>query len=350
MFLDEIQSAPEALTALRYFYEKRPEIPVIAAGSLLEFSLAQVSIPVGRVDYLYMHPLNFIEFLEALGKKNLANFIAEYNFESQVPNPVHAQLLEHLRLYFRVGGMPKSVLTYLETQDIGQVSKEHSIILSTYRDDFVKYAKRGQAESIEKVFEKLPPSIGGSRTYYQKIDDHISPTRIKRSIELLEKAKILTRCTCTLARELPLKFHAKERLFKLYFVDIGLLQHALGFDWRNLPPHIELPDIARGRLAEQFVTQELLQRRSNSDLYQLHYWDRPVQGSDAEVDFIVEGEASVLPLEVKSGLKGSLAGLHSYIRKYAPKKAFVASQRNFKTMESITWILLYLVSKKLPEN
>ena len=106
----------------------------------------------------------------------------------------------------------------------------------------------------------------------------------------------------------------------------------------------ELPDLARGCLAEQFVAQELLQTRSQTDLYHLHYWDRPVQGADAEVDFIIEHDGAVAPLEVKSGLKGSLAGLHSYIKEFQPKRAFVVSQRNSEQLNNISWIPLYLVA------
>ncbi len=344
LFLDEIQAAPQALASLRFFYEKRPTLPVIAAGSLLEFALSEVSVPVGRVEYLHMFPLSYAQFLNAIGKESLASFLNQYDFKEPVPEPLHAQLLEYLKLFFRIGGMPKAVSAYADTRDVGSVSREHEILLTTYQEDFSKYAKRRQVESIESVFNKITKFVGLTRVNYSKVDEHLTAGRVKRSIELLEKARVLTRCECTVASSLPLKFHAKERFFKLYFVDIGLLQHSLGFDWRNLDLDIELPDLARGALAEQFVAQELIQARSQGDLYRPYCWDRPVQGADAEVDFIIEYQGNVVPLEVKSGLKGSLSGLYTYIREFQPKKSFVISQRNLEQLNNITWIPLYLAT------
>ncbi len=344
LFLDEIQAAPQALASLRFFYEKRPSLPVIAAGSLLEFALSEISVPVGRVEYLHMFPLSYSEFLGALGKNSLVSFIEQYDFAAPVPDLLHAQLLENLKLFFRIGGMPKAVSAYAATRDVGAASREHEIILTTYQEDFAKYAKRGQVESIDRVFQRITKFVGLTRVYYEKVDEHLAAGRVKRSIGLLEKARVVTRCECTLAKSLPLKFHVKDRLFKLFFVDVGLLQHSLGFDWRRLAVDAELPDLARGCLAEQFVAQELLQTRSQTDLYHLHYWDRPVQGADAEVDFIIEHDGAVAPLEVKRGLKGSLAGLHSYIREFQPMRAFVVSQRNSEQLNNISWIPLYLVA------
>lgn len=345
LFIDEIQTCPAAIVALRYFYEKRPQLPVIAAGSLVEFALRKVSVPVGRIEYLFMQPLSFKEFLIAVDKSGLRDFLEQADTSSAVPEVIHKELLSLLRLYMQVGGMPKAVHRFASTRDLAAVSKEHSLILQTYREDFGKYARDSQLEPLEMVFKRLPYHVGINRLIYKNFDAVIRGEKIKSCIELLEKAKVMARIVSTNATKLPLAAAEKPSFFKAIFVDIGLLQHGLGFDWREISLHADLSQVCEGKFAEQFVGQELLAARSANTLYELHYWDRPVHGSEAEVDYIIEHEDKVVPLEVKSGLKGSLKGLHRYIKEFRPHKALVASQRNVERLDDIHWLPLYLVSR-----
>jgi uncharacterized protein len=349
LFIDEIQAMPEAITALRFLYEQFPSLPVIAAGSLLEFALAEQGAPVGRVEYLHVMPLSFREFLTALGRQNLAEFIASF-FQAAiasnpVPDAVHAELLSLTRLYMRVGGMPKAVAAYMETRDISEVAREQQLIIQTYEEDFPKYARRTQIETLRLAFSRLPHVVGLQRVQYRKVDPDVRIEKIKRSLELLQQARISSRVTCSRARALPLMAEEKHEFFKLLFLDIGLLQHALGFNWQLIDPAIDLSLVCEGRFAEQFVGQELLAERSGSLLYQLHYWDRTVAGAEAEVDYLIEYGNAVAPLEVKSGLQGSLRSLHAYIAEYSPACAFVASQRNVSRLDTIQWIPLYLAGQ-----
>lgn len=350
LFIDEIQAVPSAITALRFLYEQFPQLAVIAAGSLLEFALEGEGVPVGRIEYLHIQPFSFREFLDVLGRRNLAEFIASYatgsnQFEKKVPDSIHLELLSLLRLYMRVGGMPKAVVAYAETRDITEVAREHSLILQTYEEDFTKYAKRSQVETLHRAFVRLPHIVALQRVQYRKIDPDIRIEKVKRSLELLQHARIISRVTCSCAKVLPLAAEEKHIFFKILFLDIGLLQHALGFDWQTLDPSTELSSVCDGRFAEQFVGQELIAERSGEFLYNLHYWDRSNPGAEAEVDYLVEYANSVAPLEVKSGLQGSLRSLHAYVTTYSPKYAFVASQRNTARVDALQWIPLYLAGQ-----
>lgn len=349
LFIDEIQAVPGAITALRFLYEQYPSLHVIAAGSLLEFALAEQGVPVGRVEYLHVMPLSFREFLSALGRHHLAEFIASYShpaaFEKPIADSVHEELLSLLHLYIRIGGMPKAVVAYAETHDITEVAREQQLILQTYQEDFSKYARRAQIETLHMAFSRLPHIIGLQRVQYRKVDPDIRIEKIKRALELLQQARITSRVTCSRAKVLPLAAEEKHEFFKLLFLDIGLLQHALGFNWQLLDPAADLSLICEGRFAEQFVGQELLAERSASSLYQLHYWDRAVAGAEAEIDYLIEYADAVAPLEVKSGLQGSLRSLHAYIAEYTPKTAFVASQRNISRLGAVQWIPLYLAGQ-----
>jgi predicted AAA+ superfamily ATPase len=343
LFIDEIQYSPNAIVSLRYLYEQVPDLPVIAAGSLLEFALDTHGTPVGRIEYLYLFPLSFEEFLLASGKDQLANYISSFDFTNSISPLVHEELLHLLRLYIRIGGMPRAIMSYLQTKDIKEVSREHELLLSTYKEDFPKYARKSQIETLGNILTTIPHHIAQQKVKYSKIDPELRIEKIKRAIDLLEKAHLINRAYCSLAQKLPLASLRKTKSFKLFFLDVGLLQHALGFDWTKLDPDSDISLTKNGIFAEQFVAQELLAKRSSNKKYELFYWDRPIHGSDAEVDFLIEYQNNVIPLEIKSGLQGSLKSLHSYIREVNPDHAFIASQRNIEQMEGITWIPLYLV-------
>jgi len=349
LFIDEIQAVPSAITALRFFYEQFPQLAVIAAGSLLEFALDGAGVPVGRIEYLHVNPFSFREFLEVLSRQQLADFIASHTgsnqFELAVPEAIHIELLSLLKLYMRVGGMPKAVVAYAETRDITEVAREQRLILQTYEEDFTKYAKRSQIETLHRTFSRVPHVVALQRVQYRKVDPDVRIEKTKRSLELLQRARIISRVTCSRATVLPLAAEEKHEFFKILFLDIGLLQHALGFDWTIIDSSTELSNIADGRFAEQFVGQELIAERSGASLYNLHYWDRSNPGAEAEVDYLIEYANSVAPLEVKRGLQGSLRSLHTYISTHSPSHAFVASQRNRACVDTLQWIPLYLAGQ-----
>ena len=331
LFLDEIQRCPQAVSSLRFFYEQLPTLHVIAAGSLLDFILSEISFPVGRVESMYMFPCSFFEFLSAIGKDELRNYLETCSLEKQVEPIAHKLALECLCLYYRIGGMPEAVSAFADTADYKEVSRIHEILIDAYTDDFAKYVKKNLWETTNSVFSSIPHYVCGGRIIYSKIVRDTKAEKIKTSLMLLEKACLLSsvRKSSSAAR-LPLSNDIDSEHFKLTFLDVGLLQFMLGFDWRNFDLTADLTDVYDGKFAEQFVGQELICARSDYRKHQLHYWERSERNSSAEIDYLIEYDNSVAPLEVKSATAGSIKSLHLYRKAYNPKNSFVVSQRNIE--------------------
>lgn len=346
LFFDEIQKAPKALTALRYFYEKRPDIVILAAGSLVEFVLEEAGLPVGRVQSKFVFPLSFVEFLRAVGKPGQAQAIEGFAIDNPEPfsDLIHGELLSALRLYFQVGGMPKVVRAYLENRELHAATSEQAILVRGYVDDFRKYAKTADWDLLEVIFQKMGDIAGGPAVKFSTIDSHAKSAQVRRALLALEKALIVHKIRPTQAKTLPLATHAKDKNFKLAFLDVGLLHHLVGFDWTKLDP-TDLTDVADGRFAEQFVAQEILTARSDLDHYSLHHWSRDRPGSEAEVDFVVERNNRPAPVEVKSGKRGRLRSLDLYLQETKTPVGYVLSQRNVEQLENVTFLPLYLAGR-----
>lgn len=343
LFIDEIQCQPRALMALRYFYENFPELHVIAAGSLIEFVIEEVGIPVGRVDQLYVHPINFTEFLLALNKEHLVKQINKSKLASKISDIAHNQLLNCLRTYYYVGGMPSAVATYISSGDLGATSAVHARIIKGYEDDFQKYSKKSDWGLLQSIFKRSPSLVGNSRLKYSNLDREIRGEKLKKALELLCKAQILTKVISTYSKKIPLESGIQEKFFKIIYLDIGLLHHQLGFDWRSIEIDKDLTDIKSGAFAEQFIGQELRSKSSVNKNIDLYYWYRSVKGSDAEVDYIINYKNLPTPIEVKSGSRGTLKSLIQYIKEFDSKNNLVFSQRNIEVMDNILFLPLYMI-------
>ncbi|MCP5502027.1 MAG: ATP-binding protein [Leptospiraceae bacterium] len=302
LFFDEIQACPDAIIALRYFYEEMKELHVIAAGSLLEFSISEISFPVGRIQFLNMYPLNFQEFLLATGNDKAATLIS--NVSMDINEWEHDILLRELRTYFFIGGMPESVKAFRETASILESHEIHKELLQSFREDFSKYAPQSDKQCIEDVFYNSAKNIGNQIKYTNLSDSFSSPT-VKKALETLIKAKLITKVPSIHSLEPPLNSQINHKKFKIILLDIGLWQQLGGI----LPAHeileTNLSNLYRGALAEQFVGQELL-----VGFNELRYWYKDKKSSNAEVDYILEKENQAIPIEVKSGSAGSLKSLH----------------------------------------
>ena len=319
VFLDEIQAAPHALASLRYFWEDMPERPVIAAGSLMEFTLAERSfpMPVGRIEYLHLGPMTFTEFLKGIGKGRLAAEIEAFAWagEGELPRPhplVHGRLMEALRLYHFIGGMPEAVKTYAESGDLQAVSAVQAGIVETYRDDFPKYAARRDLARMLRVFNFAARQVGRKVKYSNVSPDDQSAT-IRRDIDLLAMARVVAKVTHSHCTGLPLQAELKEAAFKLVFLDIGLMNALCGLNWQTLRAQTEFDLINAGPAAEQFVgqhMQHLLAERPNRELT---YWLREGRSNNAEVDYVAEFSGQILPIEVKAGKAGALKSLHQFV-------------------------------------
>lgn len=309
VFIDEIQACPRAITALRYFYEQMPQLHIIAAGSLLEFAFGEISVPVGRVEYLYMHPMTFYEYLIAIGKQIMAEKTLED--PADISSEIQEMILKELRIYFFVGGMPECIKVYRDSKSMLEVFKTQSQILDSYRDDFSKYKPKIDVACLDTVFLNVAKSIGQQLKYTRLSPNHSSQLNHK-AFDTLNKAKIIHKIPSCDPSGLPLGASANHKKFKAAMLDIGLLQRIC-----QVPVELELKQedllaMYQGALAEQFVAQELLAKNEQ----QLYYWSRDARGSNAEVDYLTVRKGEIYPIEVKSGSAGSLKSLHIMLEKY----------------------------------
>jgi hypothetical protein len=322
IFLDEIQATPSAIPTLRYLYEENPEIPVIAAGSLLEFTLADhnYSMPVGRIEFLYLGPLFFFEFVRAMNSTHLVSYIKNIKIGEKFSNEAHEQLLRLLREYFMIGGMPEAVSVYLDTQNITQALQVHHSILDTYRNDFNKYSTGKALQRIQRVYDYIP-SATGEKFKYSNVNPNWQARDVRNAVDLLDYASVIFKVHCTDGSGIPLNANADNKIFKPYFLDVGLMNTASGIKLLTREDFFSTRFINEGKMAEQFVAQHL---RFEKELYirpQLHYWLREKRATNAEIDFLIQAGQFPIPVEVKSGKSGSLKSLHIFCDIYQYNKA-----------------------------
>ena len=337
LFFDEIQACPRAIMALRYFHEQMPDLHVVAAGSLLEFAFGEISLPVGRVQYLHLHPMTFYEYLLAMGKAPLAEYALLP--ASEVDETIQEMILKELRSYFFVGGMPECIKTFQDTGSMLEAFQVQSEILESYRDDFSKYSPRVDVSCLDAVFLNVAKSVGGQLKYTRLNEGHSGQTN-RKAFELLTKAKLIHKIPACDPSGLPLGATANPKKFKGCMLDIGLLQRLC-----QVPVELELKQenllaMYRGRLAEQFVAQELLAWHSS----ELFYWARNARGSNAEIDYLVVRDGKIYPVEVKSGTGGSLRSLHLMLEKYPNcPKGLVLYSGSYKTLpgQKLAFLPLY---------
>jgi predicted AAA+ superfamily ATPase len=314
LFLDEIQAVPAAIPALRYFYEDMSQLPVIAAGSLLEFALSdhQFSMPVGRVEYLHMGPMTFTEFLEALSESKLASIIETFEIGGEIAPFIHHRMLDLLCTYFFVGGMPEAVEAYAHSRRLKEVSEVHNSIIETYREDFPKYIGSRNLSRIQNVFNFAARNVGKKVKYSQFSNQDKSAT-IKTDIELLSMARVLSKVVHSHCSGLPLQADMEEKVYKLIFLDVGLMNAICGLGWNTISQMTETVLINEGIIAEQFIGQHLLDMLSKSPNRELNYWLREGRSSNAEVDYVVAIDGRIIPVEIKAGATGSLKSLHQFV-------------------------------------
>ncbi|MGM0395351.1 MAG: ATP-binding protein [Thermodesulfobacteriota bacterium] len=313
LFLDEIQSTPHALQLLRYFYEEKKDLPVIAAGSLLEFTLAEHSfpMPVGRIEYMHLGPMTFTEFILA-AEPSLTRYIQDFSMTSPLPAAAHEKLKKKQREYVFIGGMPEAVQIWCDTRSVREAADVHRSIADTYQDDFSKYAQSHQLALMQRVFRTIPRLVGDKVKYSNISREHPSK-KIKEIIDLLSKAKICHRIYHSHCSGLPLNADIKETVYKLVFMDVGLMNHICGNDWTYLQSFPEQDLVNEGAIAEQFIGQHLLTVPHGSPT--LNYWVRQARTSNAEIDYVISHGPWIIPVEVKSGKSGSLKSLQQFVTK-----------------------------------
>ena len=321
LFIDEIQQEPLAMNALRYFYEIMPEMHVVAAGSLLEFAIEEIGIPVGRITSLHMYPISFLEFLVAHKHGALAEHLLDAEPPFPVSSPVHEKYLRLVGEYLAVGGMPEAVQSWVIHEDLARCGRIHAVITTAYRKDFTKYARKHQVKYVDLVFNEASKFLG-RKFKYSTLSGQWKTRELAPALDLLCKASVIHKVTRSSGNGIPLKAESDPKHFKILFLDVGLAQSVLGLkvaDW-ILDPAATV--INAGSITEAFVGQEMLAYSHPWDEHELHYWHREARASNAEVDYLLEAEDAVVPIEVKSGATGSLRSLRLFLEEKRGKTPF----------------------------
>ena len=344
LFLDEIQEAPKAIIALRYFYEEMPDLHVIAAGSLLDFAIHKVGVPVGRVTFCYLYPMSFIEFLVACGQNLLAKEIIKHNPMEPFSEVIHEKCLRLLGEYMAIGGMPKVVQQWANNQDVRLCQELQHNIKAAYEADFIKYAKKHQIKYVDLLYQQIPMHICKQFKY-----SHLATSYRKRELEpalnLLNKAGIFHFIYHSLGQGVPLGAQADFDKFKLIMLDVALNQSILGLNIKDwfLQPEIAL--VNKGQIAEAFVGQELLAYSDPHNLTALYYWQHETRSSSAEVDYLISDNSNIIPIEVKSGRGSHLRSIRSFLEAHPQSSSAIRfSVHNYSVFDGIHSYPLYAVA------
>lgn len=346
IFFDEIQECPEAITALKYFAEQRPEQPVISAGSLLGVTLNESSYPVGKVDHLWLGPLNFEEFLLGLNDDRGITALSQLRKNLQVSEIAHQHLWEQFRKFYVTGGLPKAVVTLASHtgqlqkafQEVRQVQQN---LIRDYQSDFSKHSAPANAVHIRAIFENVPLQLssvqdGSSKKFKfgEPITGKKGYSQLKSPIEWLDKAGLVYKVNIANKAQLPLKSFCKENFFKLFIFDSGLLGAML-----NLPPEVLYANdygSTKGYFSENICLQALIQDETNMPVCWME--------GQSEIEFLIIKDGQIIPVEVKSSLKTKAKSLDSYIKRYQPRIAikFYAGRPLFSADKRIYNLPLYL--------
>jgi len=319
VFLDEIQATPSAIAALRYLHEQRPDLPVIAAGSLLEIVLQspKFSMPVGRIEYLHLGPLTFREFLLAVGDTDLVDLSSRWSPGDPWADGAHRRLAARQREFLLVGGMPEAVAAFAAGEGIESVRRVHRSIVATYRDDFGKYGPSpASLVRLQTVFDFIPSALG-QKIKYANISRDERAREVRAGLDLLALARVVWKVHHGDCSGVPLEAQLDPHIYKCLFLDVGLATHMTGVDWSTLGRWDDRQLVHEGGLAEQFVGQHLLFRKNGLELPSLCYWLREGKDTNAEVDFVISSGRSVVAVEVRSGAAGSLRSVHQFLARGA---------------------------------
>lgn len=348
LFIDEIQTVPQAVLSLRYFYEKLPDLHVVAAGSLLDFAIEEVGIPVGRVQLLHMYPLSFLEFLLALDEKLLAKEILNHPLNEKMSEVVHEKLLKRVAEYQALGGMPKIVKCWKEKKNPRACGRLISSIVRQYRLDFVKYGKKYQIKYLELLFKEVPRQLG-KKFQYSSIEGDFRKRELSPALDLLETAGLVHKVQLSTCQGLPLGAEIDPHDFKAIFLDVGLAQGVLKLniaDWFLYP--IETL-INKGHIGEAFVGQEMLAYSDPFLDHELFYWRRESPAT-AEIDYVIQDGNLIVPVEVKSGPGTTLRSLHIFLETHKQTQYGIRfSTHNYYDQEMLRSYPLYAVASVIAQ-
>ena len=335
LFIDEIQVSQEAIMSLRYFKEDYPELHVIAAGSLLEFTLEELpSFGVGRIRSLYMCPFSFDEFLLAQGLDTTVDFKHKATSLSPLPEAVHNKLVEQLKTFYLVGGMPAAITEWIESKSYIECTRVHNDILDTYQDDFSKYKSRVSPALLRQVLRSVALQAGCKFVFRQVADD-IHSSVIKEAIHLLTLAGLIKPVTHSDGNGVPLGAEENCKYTKYLFLDLGLMQTMLGTPAANVLLSSDVDFVNKGAASEMFAGLELVKNHDCFQKAEMYYWQNLSRGTNAEIDYLVVKDGIVVPIEVKASTRGSMQSLWLFMRKKGLHRAIRTSLENFGEFEYV---------------
>lgn len=337
IIFDEVQECPNALNSLKYFCEEAPEYHIVCAGSLLGIRLSHTSFPVGKVEFLEMHPMTFLEFLIADNCENLVSYLDSIDKIENIPEPFFVRLEEKLKAYFIIGGMPEVVSSWVTDKDIEQVNKIQKNILDAYDNDFSKHTTTIEANKISLIWNNIPSQLAkeNKKFLYQVVKDGARAREYESAINWLRDANIIYKINDVTKPSLPLCAYNNLNAFKIYMLDIGLLRRMTNLDSKIVIQGDKIYEEFKGSLTENYCLQQL------SYLYQsnINYFTF----DKYEIDFLIQTKNEVIPIEVKSGNAILSPSSKKYIERYNPKFSIRLSTKNLKSDNSTLNIPLFMI-------
>lgn len=355
LFLDELQAAPAAISALRYFYEERPSLHVIGAGSLLEFALKHISsFGVGRISSLYMKPLSFMEFLSAQDDTVLRKSLEKASPFSPLTETAHEKLLALYKVFLVVGGMPEAVSRFSETRSILQARRVQQDILDTLYDDFGKYSREGiEPEILQLILRFVLSRVGEQISYNKNSIQGIDSKTISRGIEILVNAGLIHTVYASSCSSLPISSSINLKRMKPFFVDTGLYLNAAGLDVSEFTIETDFKSLNIGNVCELSAGLELIKAFDSNIKPELFYWTRDGDGANrgtAEVDYVIQKGSSIIPVEVKARTQGGMKSLWMFLEKGTSDYGIRTSLENFSAMDRLRIYPLYAIGKAIHES
>ena len=337
IIFDEIQECPNALNSLKYFYEEAPDYHIVCAGSLLGIRLSHTSFPVGKVDFLEMYPMTFLEFLSADNCQNLVDYLDSINQIENIPEPFFIRLEEKLKAYLIIGGMPEVVLSWVTDKDMEQVNKIQSNILKSYENDFAKHVSSYEANKISLIWNSIPSQLSrdNKKFLYQVVKEGARAREYENALNWLKDANIIYKIYDTSKPSLPLCAYTNLNAFKIYLNDVGLLRRMTNLDSKIIIQGNKLYEEFKGSLTENYCLQLL------SYLYEsnINYFTF----DKYEIDFLIQTKNEIIPIEVKSGSAIASPSLKKFNEKYNPKYSIRFSMKNLSFDDNILNIPLFMI-------
>lgn len=341
IIFDEIQECGRAITALKYFCENAPEYHIVCAGSLLGIALKkQPSFPVGKVDFLTLYPMSYVEFLLANGETQLAGYLTAFKRGEKISEPVANKLATYLKQYYVTGGMPEVVQMWCETHDIEKTEKVQQMILDSYQFDFSKHAPVKDFPKILAIWQSIPEQLAkdNSKFIFGHVRKGWRAKDLEDALVWLEGAGLVHK-VCRIEKPfIPMSAYADPTVFKLYLCDVGLLRKLSKLPYEVILESSTLYTEFKGAMTENFVLCELLKSSENTP----YYW---TSGNSAEVDFVIQCGTQIVPIEVKSERNVKAKSLAEYRKKYEPVYAVKTSMRSETNGIGVLNIPLYLIGR-----